>query len=61
MTDMHREAFERWYSQEFYDGMCPAPEWSEKMNTYIRFEDHLSWNAWKAGIQYVTEQVDSHE
>lgn len=54
-TQDHREAFEKWYSLDFYLGMCEWPEWSKQKNTYTDFEAHVAWYAFQQGMRYRDE------
>jgi hypothetical protein len=54
-TQDHREAFEKWYSQDFYKGLCTFPIWDSQKNTYKDFSEHVAWHAFQQGMRYRDE------
>ena len=53
MTDMHREAFEWWISEE---GEYPERLQLDYMGAYASYSTYAQWQVWCAAIRYMTEQ-----
>lgn len=61
MTDMHREAFERWIGEE---GEHPERLRLDYKDDYASYSTYAQWQVWCAAIRHLTEQneqKDSHE
>lgn len=52
-----REAFERWFSEDFMSGLDGAGEFDEERNCYVTFEVHMAWKGWKASRQQALSEA----
>jgi hypothetical protein len=51
MTDT-RAAFERWFQDDFLNGMDTAGGWDAERNCYVTHQVHMAWMGWQAAINH---------
>lgn len=52
-----REAFERWFSEDFMSGLDGVGEFDEERNCYVIFQVHMAWKGWQASRQQALEEI----